>query len=1089
MKIPYGLNNVFALLLFLIFLTGCSKPAQKNKHVVTATIPAIENAYYTYGNFNKAFDIAANALQFYRDKNDIKHQAEALLWMAAIKKNQSAYTISFKYLKKAGPLINKAQNDSLYATFYTLKGELYIAGLATDSAAYNFNKARKIIGTGKAKNTFLRARLDLGQLPYFEHLQQTNTADSLSQQSIKDLAGSKGYPVFYYNLALLNRVLFVNKNGNADTALSMINKYAVQIDRSFPNNSYLHILVNHALAGVSINNMDYAASIKYAKKERSFALASNNPILLFNADHDMQQAYFYNTDFKNALAFTDSMDHQARITFPAKSLQSSLVNNCYGRLFTNTHDYGKAKYYFLRNIKLNGSIFGKNSEEFINFYSNMANLYSYQERYDSVLYYYGKVLALEKNIYTKDNIAIAFCMDDMARTYNNMDKPKLALPLQIAVEEMYLKKYGPKHSYVAWGYDAEADSYGLLRQYDKAIQYSNKALGMFIPNMATDTSAIDHTAAIPFDIYIPDYMTSRVDIFFNRAENTTDRKQKTQYLKEAYRLCNATNKFIQAYATHFDSPESVAGLYQRMYDYYKISADISYELFELTGDEKYRNSILNYAENKRGAFLRSTVLSSKTVQFSGVPAAVIQRETAIRNEVTAAADRSVAVSKKDSINKVYEQFLSYLSSHYNNYYRLKYLPYVLNERDVQQWLPDTNTVFAEYLISKKQVYIMLIGKQHASIIKLEKKDEVLAQIGDLSLLLKNYDAKTYYKKAYNVYKELVKPLEQYVKPGNKIIISADGPLSALSFEALVTKPAAPNNQFNKADFLINKYNFSYAISAFSLLNPFDKEHLSQTNKKAYYAAPGFDDHLKSDYKQFAADNQLPVDKDYLLYLYQPFMIKLGNALSSSWNVTKKVGNDATESDFKQKAPGNNILQIGSHALLNDIDPMKSCLVFAKELSTDNKANDGYLYSSEIYNQKLNADLVILTACETGAGKYKEGEGMMSLSYGFAYAGCKSAIMSLWPIDEKTASTITELFYKHLGEGQTTADALYNAKKDFLKKADAELSDPFYWSGLVLLGNNEKIHLEQNNTPATYSLIFGAIGVLTIGAVGFKKWKR
>ncbi|HTD99656.1 MAG TPA: CHAT domain-containing tetratricopeptide repeat protein [Mucilaginibacter sp.] len=1081
---PY---NVFALLVVFLFVSACKPNGQKRSgNDEPASIAAVETEYYTHGDFVKTFELASSAAKSYHQKNAVKQEAEALLWMADTKLVQGDYVSSEGYLNQSQPLIGKLEDDSLTIEGCLLRGKLFTARILTDSAQRCFQQAEKHLNTN-SQNSLLKTKLCLLRIALNEQLHQAPKVDSLTRQVLKDPHIKTGHKGYYYALALASRIQFINWNGSPDSALLLSGKLAGEVNQSFPQNNYLQALLYQSLSRSGLNNMDYEASLKYAKKELVYAHASGNPTTLFYAYYDMQQACVNNQDFMKALSFTDSIHLVRENSFPEKSIQASIVNNTYGRILTNTHDYNRARHYLLKSIRLDSAIFGKNSGELASAYSNMGNLYSYQGVFDSVLYYNQKVLSIRKMIYPKDHLQIAFCMDDIARTYNNMDKPVNALPYQQEIEKIYKKNYGPTHSYIAWAYDAEADSYGQLRQYDKAVLYSDKALELFIPDMRKDTNAINHTSAIPFDIYVPDYLTSRIQIFCNRGINAVEKNKKISYLQEAYRISMAANKYIQSYTSHFDSPESVAIFYQRMYEYYKLCADVSYRLYQLTGEEKYRSSILNYSENKRGAFLRSNVFS-KSIKFSGVPASVIKEEADIRNAVTAASGKTVAPYKKDSVNKVYEQFLHQLSAKYANYYRLKYLPFELNEKDIQAWLPNDSTVFAEYMISKERVYILLVSKKSCSVIGLDKKDSVIAKINGLSQLLRKFDTKAYYARAYEVYKYLVQPMEQYVKPGSKIIVSADGALSTLSFEALVTRSKPAGKGFDAGDFLLNKYNFSYAVSAFSLLNPFDKGGIIKEKDRAYFSAPGFDDQLKSDYKQYAVSHQLSVDNDYMSYLYQPFMMKLGDVLSGSWKVTKSEGGEATESAFKEKAPGNNIVQIGSHALLNDIDPMKSCLVFAKELSTAKGANDGYLYSSEIYNQRINADLVILTACETGGGEYKEGEGMMSLSYSFQYAGCKGAIMSLWPVDEKTASTITEYFYKNLAEGKTTSEALYQAKKDFLKTADGGLVNPFYWSGLVLMGPDENIKLQKKDSIYQYAWFFGALGVVVVGAVGIKKWK-
>lgn len=1080
-------SGIILYILFPLFI-GCRPSPPKKAVPDTVSIAKIENEYFLRGNFGRTFSLAAKAAQFYHQRKDHKNEAAALLWMAAVKQIEPDDAAAMRYLNEAGLLIKDLQNDSLSAEYYLSKSAIFTAEMQPDSARRYFHLAEQRAGENAPQSNALTAKLILYRTALREVMDRARLADSLTDQAVRDLSRPDDRNSYYYALALVNRIHYINANGGPDSALSLSEKLTSLVNRKFRENNYLKALMYRSLANSAINDMSYDAALTYAKKELACAYANKNRPALFYAYFDMQQAYEYNQDFKQVLVYTDSLNYIRKMSFSDTGRQAGVVSNCYGRLYTNTHDYAKAKYYLQKSIVIDSLIFGKNSQELSGAYSNMGNLYSYLEQYDSMLYYNWKVLAIRRLVYPDDHLNIAFCLDDIARTYNNLDQPAKALPYQQRIEKIYKKNYGPTHTYIAWAYDAEADSYGQLRQYGKAIRYSDKALSLFIPNIKSDTNALEHTEAIPFDIYLPDYLVSRIAIFYDEGLHAKNKEQKIVCCRKAYQLCDATNRYIQSYTSHFDSPESVANVYQRMYEFYKLAADVSYRLYQLTGEQEYRNGILNYSENKRGAFLRSSVLNAKSIKFSDIPDSVIRQEADMRTAVTAITDKTPD-AKKDSVNSAYEQFISHLSTHYPDYYKLKYLPYTLKEKDIRQWLPGDSTVFAEYMISKEHIYIMVVGKRASTVVGLEKKDSLLAEIADLNELLKRGESQAYYAKANSIYRYLVQPIEKYIQAGTRLIISADGILSTLSFEALTTRAAPEGQGFHAEDFLLNRYSFSYAISAFSLLNPFDKRKAFETTSKVYFSAPGFATDMKNEYNQFVTRHQLPVDNDYLSYLFQPFMVKLGNALATSWNVTKEQGTDATESDFKRRAPGNNIVQIGSHAILNNMDPLRSFLVFAKELTTDSTANDGYLYSSEIFNQKLDADLIILTACETGGGKYKEGEGMMSLSYSFEYAGCKSAIVSFWPIDEKTASAITEAFYKHLSFGESTGDALYHAKKDFLRTADISQVNPFYWSGLVLMGADKKIELQKNHHTDWYGWLLGMSCIAAAGLLSFRNWKR
>ena len=169
---------------------------------------------------------------------------------------------------------------------------------------------------------------------------------------------------------------------------------------------------------------------------------------------------------------------------------------------------------------------------------------------------------------------------------------------------------------------------------------------------------------------------------------------------------------------------------------------------------------------------------------------------------------------------------------------------------------------------------------------------------------------------------------------------------------------------------------------------------------------------------------------------------------------------ASESNFQRYAPNAGILHFGTHAKLEDTDPLLSFLA----LTPDPQNNeDGYLYAYELYNQPLNAQLAVLTACETGLGAYRQGEGVLSLAHAFRYAGCPSVVYSLWSIDDQQSNWLMDRFYELLWENFPVAEALRQAKLDYLDAHPDQLAAPFFWGGLVLTGDNAPL-------PSRWSVI-------------------
>jgi CHAT domain-containing protein len=172
-----------------------------------------------------------------------------------------------------------------------------------------------------------------------------------------------------------------------------------------------------------------------------------------------------------------------------------------------------------------------------------------------------------------------------------------------------------------------------------------------------------------------------------------------------------------------------------------------------------------------------------------------------------------------------------------------------------------------------------------------------------------------------------------------------------------------------------------------------------------------------------------------------------------------LGKDATEERFKMEANHGRILHLSMHGFIDDQQPAFSALIFSQPdtLQASPQPDDGLLYFHELYNVALNADLAILSACETGGGRYARGEGIMSLGRAFRYAGCENIVMSLWKVNDRSTADIIKLFFDNLSSGVNKDEALRQAKLSFLSMPQNKyFAHPFFWSALVLSGDGEPL---------------------------------
>lgn len=326
-----------------------------------------------------------------------------------------------------------------------------------------------------------------------------------------------------------------------------------------------------------------------------------------------------------------------------------------------------------------------------------------------------------------------------------------------------------------------------------------------------------------------------------------------------------------------------------------------------------------------------------------------------------------------------------------------------------------------FTLNNKQIKMQTYeGSAHANV----KIYQFLLYFSDANAIINDI-------KGYNEFGNI---LYEYLKlPKNiayqNLIIVPDGLLNFLPFEALITQESSTTN-FAKMHYLLNDFRITYNNSATFYL-AFDKLKLTKTGKKTVLGIfPIFE---KTNYELAFSKAEMQSIKNNFDGLY----------LENS---------KATFDNFKMNSVNYSILHLSTHATSGDTETPASIKFYDREI----------LYS-ELYNLKINPDLVVLSACETGLGKLYKSEGAMSVARGFQFAGAQNLLFSLWKVNDYTTSVFMDDFYKNIKNGESCLEANTNAKLDFLK--DKSISNakksPYYWSAFVYYGGIESPEKSTN----------------------------
>jgi CHAT domain-containing protein len=389
-------------------------------------------------------------------------------------------------------------------------------------------------------------------------------------------------------------------------------------------------------------------------------------------------------------------------------------------------------------------------------------------------------------------------------------------------------------------------------------------------------------------------------------------------------------------------------------------------------------------------------------------------------------------------------------------------PGVFRISDVQRELLDEHTALMEYFVGGRRSFLFLITRHHSELFELPGKLEIERSLRAFLKMLSSPSQEGFQGilAAERIAREIAFPLESYdYDPIDSLIIIPDGILHYLPFEALRTYSTAHRSYF------IEKYQISYCPSALSLSllkerpgdSPRTKDLLAigapRYNMKV---APqknigrAIDDVWREIYSNEGFSfSPLPYSKEEVQDIAMHFPVSKRDIL---------LEDKATEAAVKNLPLKNyRIIHFACHGLLDEKVPFRSALVLSPD---EGEAEDGFLQVREIYNLNMRADLVVLSACQTGSGALERTEGLLGLPRTFFYAGAHSVLSSLWPVNDKVAASFMKVFYHYLIQGQSRSGALRLAK---LKMLQTGYSHPSYWAGYVLQGDPGPIDFE-GNTP-------------------------
>ncbi len=302
------------------------------------------------------------------------------------------------------------------------------------------------------------------------------------------------------------------------------------------------------------------------------------------------------------------------------------------------------------------------------------------------------------------------------------------------------------------------------------------------------------------------------------------------------------------------------------------------------------------------------------------------------------------------------------------------------------------------------------------------------------------DLQAFASVSQELYQLLLQPIEAIAT--SRLLLLPDGPLAYLPFSMLLYEETTAGTPLEAWPFAVRRYSFNYRYTLESYLNK--NATRAKAPKQAILAfAPKFKaGYLRGDGTRSAG--ALHKNAEEVNYLMGKFPCDAF------------VGEAARLEEFRARAGDYAILHLATHAVANSTQGDFSFLAFAETAAPA----DYQLRVSDIYQLPILADLVVLSACETGLGEWQAGEGIVGLERAFTAAGAQSMVTTHWKVSDRASAQLMQYFYDHLAAGLPKDQALQQAQLQFMAANESWLSHPFFWAGFVQKGNTEPLNFSH-----------------------------
>jgi len=932
-------------------------------------------------------------------------------------------------------------------------------------AEYLLNKATKLLKVEKKWTLYIKSQIYLGRCKI--HLRDFDAAITASETAylvcIQELGDQ--HPLMGDIFCSLGFLYF--KKGKFEKALEWY-KLALELKQMVYDANHIALAKCYNLVGLAHSGLGYSEEGLHAhEKALSIALShsSTDPLFLTEVYMGIGHCYLRRSDVGEALnVFHKALSIRLDLLSEKHTLTAQTYNEI-GNVLLIKEDYQDAFLAYKKSLSINLEIFGSNHIDISRNYNGLASCHFNFQEYEEALRLYQKGLSINTKILGGKNPYAAVNYINLAKCYTVKKYYDLALGMYKRAASMGKEFWGEYHQNVSHTIIDMGRCCHKKGDYKAAINYFHKALINIIedfedthpdsnPTLANYNNAFELQKALN---------GKALSYFFEYKENSNSLID----LKKSLNCYELSIQLIDQMRNGYKAEASKLSLAQRAVPLYDEAIDVALTLYKETSFEQYLHKAFYFSEKSKSILLLSSMREAEAQMTANISSDLLEDMRMMRNKLTKLEHKISNEQSKDRLKRQegkliawksqqfddtqhYEQLIKKIEKEYPEYYQLKYNVKVTDVVHIQGYLEQKKAALLSYFVGNQNIYIFCVTSTRIKVEKLPIPKIFDRIIKDFEIGMAGFFPKLV-RSAFILYKWLVEPIKNLLNGIEQLIVLPDGVLHKVSFDTLLSQKCKDNQGIASLPYLIKDYSITYHYSATLLL---------YTSKRSYKTAELVDSFMGLAPISFEKKEAIPLSFNAMRG--KNTLKNLENAEVEVKKISELFQNNGLESKtlIHQEANKENLCKyiseykfvlLATHGFIDPNQPELSGLYLHPivQEKAKNSVESHKFYTSEAFNLKLQADLVILSACETGRGKFLQGEGVMALNRGFLYSGASNVIYTLYKIPDQSSSQLMQYFFKLIVEEEYSyTEALQKAKLQFIEAGKS----PCHWASFALIGS-------------------------------------